>query len=399
MDTLDFSIFDHGPQAIGQMRAILADFERENHIRVNLEVIPWQEAWSRLVHIALYNDGPDVSEVGTTWVRDMVTMNALRPFTQAEIEALGGENAFLPACWQSARAPHDLLPPGTISWAVPWLADTRLVYYRKDLFAQAGQTERDHFVSQADLENCLQALQDRGAEIPLSLPTRRSRILLHILAGWLWAAGADFLSPDGREAAFDSPAALESMENFFRLGRFLVPPARHLDDEQADGLFWQGRAAVAISGPWIFNYPSIEPRLQEQFAAAIPPGVPFVGGFHLVVWKHTRREKAAQRLVETLAGSRPPGTLFPAFALPARTDVLNSERFAAHPIYRVMSTAMQAGRSFPPSRVWGMIENRLFDTLSAIWQEVLTDPQTDIRSLLASRIGGLAQRINLALTS
>ena len=399
METVDFSIFDHGPEAIGLMKSVLADFERDRQIHVNLEVIPWQDAWTRLVHIALYNDGPDVSEVGSTWVRDMVTMNALRPFPAAEIEALGGEENFLPASWQSASAPRDLLPEGTVSWAVPWLADTRLIYYRKDLLAAVGQDARDVFPGQAELDDCLQALQDEEVDIPLSLPTRRSRIILHILAGWIWAAGADFLSPDGQKAIFDSPEALAGMEGFFRLGRFLVPEARRLDEGQSDALFWQGRAAVTISGPWMFNYPSVAPAVKEQFAAAVPPGVPFVGGFHLAVWKHTRREKAVRQLVETLAGSQPPETLFPAFALPARTDVLARERFAGHPGYRVMSAAMRSGRSFPASRVWGMIENRLFDALPAIWEQVLATPEPDIRAILASRIGGLAQRINLTLGS
>ncbi|MEZ0396339.1 MAG: extracellular solute-binding protein [Anaerolineales bacterium] len=397
METIDFSIFDHGPDAIGRMRSILMEFERLHHVRVNLEIIPWQEAWSRLVHIALYNDGPDLSEVGSTWVRDLVTMNALRPFGRAEIDSLGGETAFLPAAWKTASAPGDLLPAGTASWAIPWLADTRLVYYRKDLFARLGLAAREAFANQAELEACLQALQEGGIDLPLSLPTARSRIILHILAGWIWAAGANFLSPDGRQAAFDSPEAVTAMLNFFRLGRFLLPQARQLDESDSDALFWQGRAAVTISGPWMFNYPSVEAALKEQFAVAVPPGVPFVGGFHLVIWKHTRREAAAWRLVEFLAGARPPTDLFPAFALPARLDILNQERFVGHPVYRVMGAAMQMGRSFPSSRVWGMIEDRLFNALPALWQQFFSLPESEFRAALEVCIDGLAQRINLAL--
>lgn len=399
METLDFSIFDHGPEAIGRMQSILAAFERDQNVHVNLEIIPWQEAWTRLVHIALYNDGPDVSEVGTTWVRDMVTMNALRPFAMQEVEALGGEAAFLPASWNTASAPRDQLPPGSVSWAVPWLADTRLVYYRKDLFAGAGLKARDIFSSHEELEECLQALQNHGVDIPLCLPTRHSRILLHILASWIWSAGADFLSPDGQKAVFDSPAALDGMQKFFRLGRFLAPEARRLDETQTDALFLSGKAAVILSGPWMFNYLSGDPALKEQFAAAVPPGVPFVGGFHLVAWKHTYREKNIQRLVETLIGHHPPQELYPAFALPARLDLLNQGQFVGNPVYQAMSAALQAGRCFPPSRMWGMIENRLFDTLPLIWEQVFAEPEADIYTLLESRIGGLAQRINLILGS
>ncbi len=158
---------------------------------------------------------------------------------------------------------------------------------------------------------------------------------------------------------------------------------------------------ASINDEVVHGIPSPRRVLKEGDIVSLDAGATYKGyvGDAAVTVGVGKISPAAQRLIETLAGSQPPGALFPAFALPARTDILNSDRFAGHPIYRVMSAAMQAGRSFPPSRVWGMIENRLFDALSAIWQEVLTDPKTDIRPLLASRIGGLAQRINLALAS
>jgi multiple sugar transport system substrate-binding protein len=399
MKTVDFSIFDHGTNAVEIMRSVLARFEREHRIHVNLEVIPWPGAWARIIQFAIYNDGPTVSEIGSTWVNDMVMMKALRPFTLREVRNLGGEESYLPASWQSVRAIHDPSISEAVSWAIPWVADTRLIYYRKDLFAQVDQAAREAFSSHAELESCLQALQDHGVEYPLSLPTSRSRINLHILAGWIWAAGADFLTEDGKKAIFDSPQALDGMEKFFRLGRFLHSAARRLNDEQSDALFWQGRAALAISGPWLFDYPLVDPKLKEQFAVAVPPGVPFVGGFHLVIWKHARQESAALELIEYLAGSRLPEELFPAFSLPARVDVLDRSQFATHPVYRVMGAAMRAGRSFPVTWMWGMLENRLFESLQVLWDRVLSDPESEFRTTLESHIHGLVQRVDLTLNS
>ncbi len=379
------------------MRSLLARFESERHIRVNLEVIPWSGAWARMVQIALYNDGPAVSEIGSSWVSDMVMMNALRPFRAREIERLGGQASYPAASWHSVRAGPGSDNDDTVAWAVPWLADTRLLYYRKDIFARAGLAEREAFSSHAELEACLQALQDSDVEIPLALPTRNSRINLHFLAGWLWADGADFLTPDGKQAIFDSPAALESMTRFFRLGRFLVPPAQRLNDEQSDELFWQGRAALAFSGPWLFEHPQMTPGLREQVAAAIPPGVPFVGGFHLVIWKYTRQEGTALELIDYLAGSASPEELFPAFSLPARLDRLMSDRFMTHPVYRVMAQALRTGHSFPVAWLWGMLENRLYESLQFLWEQALTASEAEFH--LEAQVHSLVQRINVTLQS
>ncbi len=381
------------------MRSLLARFERERYIHVNLEVIPWSGAWARMVQIALYNDGPAVSEIGSSWVSDMVMMNALRPFSEKEIERLGGQAGYLPASWHSVRIGQGSENDGAVAWAVPWLADARLLYYRKDSFAYAGLEGRETFTDPAGLEACLQALQDSGLEIPLALPTRNSRVNLHFLAGWLWAEGADFLTPDGKMAIFDSPAALEGMAKFFRLGRFLVPQARRLNDEQSDELFWRGRAALAFSGPWLFDYPGMIPVLKEQVAVAVPPGVPFVGGFHLVIWKYSRQAELALELIHYLAGPEPPEELFPAFLLPARLDVLAHSRFADHPVYRVMAQALRAGHSFPVTWLWGMLENRLYESLQFLWEQAFTASEAGFRDFLETQIHALAQRINTTLHS
>jgi multiple sugar transport system substrate-binding protein len=399
MPTIDFSIFDRGVEAVKGMRSALARFEREQNIHVNLEVIPFDGAWARMIQIALYGDGPSVSEIGSSWVSDMVMMNALRPLSEKEAAVLGGEESFLPASWQSVRAIRDSLNSDAYVWAVPWVSDTRLVYYRKDLFAEAGLPERSSFTSHAELEACLQTLQEHGAEIPLALPTHHSRINLHILAGWIWESGGNFLTQDSQKAIFDSPEALAGMEGFFRLSRYLPPSARRLDDSRSDGLFRAGRAATAISGPWLFGHPDADPALRETFAVAVPPGVPFVGGFHLVVWKHARQEDAARKLMEFLAGKEAPEELFPAFSLPARIDTLARSKFADHPVYRVMGEALRIGRSFRTVWMWGMIENRLYEALQLLWEKAFTEGEEEFRATLEAHMHQLAERINLKLRS
>ena len=47
-------------------------------------------------------------------------------------------------------------------WAAPWLADTRIICYRRDLFEQAGVDAATAFQSPAQLENALQRLRDHG---------------------------------------------------------------------------------------------------------------------------------------------------------------------------------------------------------------------------------------------
>ena len=135
METLEFTIFDHGRQSIDALRSCLDEFGTKNRVNVQLEVLPWDGSWSKLVQIALYGGGPDLSEMSSTWIGDFVQMNTLRPYTGKEVAALGGESAFWEPAWASGGIHHDAR---FTLWGMPWLADARILVYRRDLFEQAG---------------------------------------------------------------------------------------------------------------------------------------------------------------------------------------------------------------------------------------------------------------------
>ena len=61
------------------MRRVLDEFERRNNIRVNLKVLAWETARQEIKGYALQQRGPDVSVMATTWVKDLIAMNALQP--------------------------------------------------------------------------------------------------------------------------------------------------------------------------------------------------------------------------------------------------------------------------------------------------------------------------------
>ena len=59
----------------------LDDFQARHGIHVHVQRIDWASAWDELMRIALYGQGPDVSEIGSTWLGTLVEMDALRPLT------------------------------------------------------------------------------------------------------------------------------------------------------------------------------------------------------------------------------------------------------------------------------------------------------------------------------
>jgi multiple sugar transport system substrate-binding protein len=397
MEEIGFSVFDHGADAIAHLRSLLAEFEQKQRIRVKLTVLPFEGAWNAMVRMALYMDGPDVSAVGTSWVGDFVRMDALHPFTAAEIRTLGDAESFLPASWQSAVLVGE---QGPTVWAAPWLVDARIVCYRRDLLAQAGIDATTAFQTPDQFERALQQLRAAGVAVPLVIPTKQSQLAVHNLASYLWNAGGNFLDERDGTPAFDRPEALAGMRHYFGLGRHLAAEARGCDEPQSDEIFRAGRAAITFGGHWLLQDPRIDPELHANLGVAPLLDVPFVGGYHLVIWRFKRKSNAALKLVEFLAGRQAPQSLYPAFGLPARREILEQAPGLQVPPFTAYAPMLHKGRSFPTARMWGLIEKNVHDVLPAIWAEVFASDASDdpdLTAILDRHITPLAHRLRLTL--
>lgn len=79
------------------------------------------------------------------------------------------------------------------------------------------------------------------------------------------------------------PEAQAGIQAYFELHRFLYPPARGLNIAGTDKLFLQGKAAAVISGPWLLRLLAQETTPLPDVGIVRVPGIPFVGGTHLVI--------------------------------------------------------------------------------------------------------------------
>ena len=385
------------PHVTEDLQALLDQFEARHHIQVRLSMFPWATAWADLVKIALYKHGPDVSQIGSTWVSNFVAMNALRPFDGQEVARLGGASAYVPAAWRSSL-PGD---PHQGRWSIPWVTDTRFIYYRRDLLARAGIDEQTAFRSDEALEDTLLRLQAAGVDIPWSVPTvNNESVILHNLAMWIWSQGGDFVSADGKRLLFNQKEALAGGRAYYALHRYLPRDRHQLSFDQATALFVRGQAAVTIGTATTVQQLANEgvPVVAANVGVAPVPGVPFIGGSNLVVWQHSRNPRAAVDLVRFLTSQAAQAAYTRrADFLPARMDVLSAPPFTDQPAYQIIGDALRQGRAFPPISMWGAIEEKLIDVFGRLWADVLARPDIDLEAAMKRYLDPLAERLSLTL--
>ncbi len=374
------------------IQSLLDEFEARHHIHVKVRTLSWDTAWSDLVKVALYSDGPDVSEIGSTWLGDLVAMNALHAFTPDEINLLGRANNFIPTAWQGC---HMSGQPEV--WAIPWFVGIRLLFYRRRHLQAAGIDEATAFQNADQLHETLRRLHERGIGVPWTAPTGLTHTTLLNVCSWVWGEGGDFITRDGKRAQFAEPPALAGISKYFALGRYIPAHVRHLNALQPDEQFLSDpQTAVTISGPWLFEFLTGERR--EEIHVALPPGQAFVGGSHLVVWKHTRKREAALQLLRFLTQKEAQVTYTQRIGLlPAQVDALASPPYSTEPLWQITASGMRTGRGFLITPAWGLMEDRLTNEFAALWRDLLAQPDLALPVAVAKRLEPLAQRLNLVL--
>ena len=110
------------------VQGLMAEFEqRHPGVRVQVQQIPWSAAHEKLLTAFAGDALPDVIQLGNTWVPEFAALEAIAPL---EPEDAAVDDVF-PGILASSRIDGRLL-------AMPWYVDTRLLFYRKDVLAQAG---------------------------------------------------------------------------------------------------------------------------------------------------------------------------------------------------------------------------------------------------------------------
>lgn len=398
MMEIEFSLMEGyaGREVLLKSMAPLVDeFQKEHGIHVNITTIPWATAWNQNMKYALYGHGPDVSAIGTSWIGSLASMQVLRPFAPAQIQALGGPDAYFESIWRVGQLRSD-----PTLWAVPWVGDVRVLYYWEDVLEEAGIDNFSvAFGSDDALINTLATLKQKGYEHPLAINTQAVSQTLHEAAHWVWNAGADFVSADAKKVTFHEAQAQEGFKKYFSLLPYISPESMD-SAHSAIGQFLMKKSPVHISGLWIPR--TVENnKVNGRLGISQLPGVAYIGGSSLAIWQYTSKYQQAFEFIRFLS-SKP---LFYNFGathyeqLPTRREELSLAETQADIFNRTYLQAFQAGRSFPTLRLWGSIEDKLLPVLSHIWAELFADPGQDLNSCLYRNLNPLANRLNMVLGS
>ncbi len=338
---------------------LLAAFERENPgLRVRVEQLPWTAAHEKLLTAYAGDATPDIAQMGNTWLPEFVALDAIVPLDER-----------LRASAQVDLGDYD---PGIVAtnvlegrqYGVPWYVDTRVLFYRRDLLAQAGFDAPPR-----DWDEWLRmqvALKQRGG-------ADRYAVLLPLnefepfIALWL-QQDEPLLRDGGRFGNFRSAGFARTLEFYLSMfERHLAPPVTSNDVANVWNEFARGYFSFFISGPWQIGEfkRRLPPELQASWMTApLPgpngPGASSAGGCSLAIFRRSPRKDAAWKLVEFLSRPSVQQDFYRLTGnLPARRSAWAAPALAHDPYARAFRDQLDRVRPLPQVPEWERIATEL----------------------------------------
>ena len=263
-----------------------------NNLRI--QPLPWSAAHEKLLTGFAGGSLPDLGQVGNSWISELTAIGAIQPVPAAMQSLVDGQFA---GVVDTNRIDGRLM-------ALPWYVDTRLQFYRKDLFAAAGYAAPP--VQWDEWKRALHAVKRRqgGEGYAILLPINEYEHLTQMAL----SAGAGFLDPTGTRGAFRDPKFRQALGFYKSLyDEKLAPLASAAQISNVWNEFARGYFAVYPSGPWTIGdmKSRLPAELQSSWATApFPgpngPGRSTPGGSSLVVYASARDPGAAWGLVARL---------------------------------------------------------------------------------------------------
>lgn len=346
------------------VQELVRDFERANpDLDVVVQQIPWSAAHEKLLTAHVGGSTPDLAQLGNTWVPEFAALTALDPLGPwlARSTAIP-ESSYSAGIW-------DTNVVDGVVYGVPWYVDTRVLFYRRDLLAQAGYDSIPQtWTAWRAAMIAVRGMSGRSGagRTAILLPT--NEYTQPVIFGL--QAGSPLLADRDTRGAFSDSAFRAGFE--FYLGLFRDGLAPSVSNQEIANLyqeFERGTFAMYITGPW--NVGEFRRRLpaamQDDWATAPLPGphgaasgVSIAGGSSLVLFRGSPHKAAAFRLVEFLSQPAQQARFYALTGdLPARWEAWDDSALAGDKVIQAFRTQLERVVATPKVPEWELIGTRL----------------------------------------
>ncbi|WP_328914055.1 MULTISPECIES: extracellular solute-binding protein [unclassified Streptomyces] len=242
--TLHLIAADYGDPKTGNSSTeywndIVRSFQKDNpRIKVNVEVVDWTHVDDKVAELVKAGKAPDIAQIGS--YAAYAAQDQL--YTADELFTVSQQADFIPSLADAGSVDHT-------QYGIPWVSSSRLFFYNKKLFANAGITKAPE--TWDDLAADAKLLKDTGVKEPYGLPLGPEEAQAESLM-WMLGSGGNYTDTVG-SYTFDSAPNVDAFawvkKNLVDAGLVGPKDPAKTDRKQVFADFLAGKAAMINGHP------------------------------------------------------------------------------------------------------------------------------------------------------
>ena len=280
------------------LQPLLDKFEEESGIKVDLEVIGWNDLQTRIQTAVTSGQAPDVVNIGNTWATSLQATGAFLPYGDAEMDAIGGADKFVKTALDTGGA------KGETVTSVPLYGLAYGLYYNKQMFADAGLTAPTTWEEMVTAAKKLTTGDVNGITLAAGSYTENAHFAFINAA----QNGAALFDDDG-QPTFTSDGVVTGIKRYLDLMQTDkvadVGNAQYDNGTKSVSDFANKKAAMVINQNNADNSIAAAGMTSDEYGVVPFPApadgdkiASFIAGINLSIFKNTKNKDAALEFVK-----------------------------------------------------------------------------------------------------
>lgn len=344
------------------------DYEAQTGVHIQIVEFPYSNLFDKeLVDLSARTGAYDLIMLDDPWFPRFATEEFLADLTPLykKRNLAGPDEDFVPTSLALCRHPYST---GKL-YALPYLGNSQLFFYRRDIFEKHGLKEP------ATWDDVLQSARTIGEREMTGAPGG-GRVYGYVMRAAqgnaavadfmpiFWAFGAEMFDAQGRPTV-NSNEGINALKFMLELGRSAPPGYSSFNADEVSAHLLQGTAAMSINWPaWIaaFSDPAKSKVIGKMAFTTMPgaskPGQAEIGNWLISIPRDAGNAEAAfdfliwatsaEQLKRSALRGNPPTR---------RSVFTDAELVAKFPTYPVQLRSLETSRPRPRTPLWNEIEN------------------------------------------
>jgi multiple sugar transport system substrate-binding protein len=340
------------------------DYEKQTGVHINIAEFPYANLFEKeLIDLNSRTGAYDLIMLDDPWFPRFASkqfLTDLTPLLQKRGQA-GPDTDFIKTSVALCKHPYDT---GAL-YALPYVGNSQLFFYRKDLFEKHGLKEPTKWEEVLAAAKTIQEKETEGGKTyGYVMRAAQGNAAVADFMPIFWAFGGEMFDAAGKPTV-NSPEGMAALKFMLELGKYTPPGYANFNADDVGAHLLQGTAAMSINWPaWIspFSDPARSKVIRKMAFTTLPgaakTGQAEIGNWLIAIPKDAKNTDAAMDFLLWATTAEQMKISAQRGNPPTRKSVFeDKELVAKFPSYPAQLKSLETSRPRPRTPQWNEIEN------------------------------------------